>query len=87
MESKVVNQHTELEHTFGTHLYQQAKKAGIPFIIGERGIAERVCPGGVLQFSWKGLLIGACRTWLNPGNSLTVDKYSTLFIFMKGTNI
>lgn len=30
------------------NLYQQAKKAGIPFIIGERGITEPVCSRGVL---------------------------------------
>ena len=42
--SKVVNQHTELEHTpkaLATGYY------GIPFIVGERGIAERVCDIGV----------------------------------------
>ena len=36
--SKVVNQHTELEHTPKRNLYQQAILAGIPFIVGERGI-------------------------------------------------
>ena len=36
--SKVVNQHTELEHTpKKRNLYQQAKKAGIPFTIAVAG--------------------------------------------------
>ena len=39
---KGVFQHTELEHT-PKYLYQQAKNAGIPFIVGKQGIAERVC--------------------------------------------
>ena len=54
--SKVGHQHTELEHTPKRNLYQQAILAGIPFIVGERGIAwfargiaDWVCEnGGVL---------------------------------------
>ena len=42
-------QHTELEHT-PKPLPTGYK--GIPFIIGERGLPG-VCPGGVLQFSWR----------------------------------
>jgi len=37
-----------LVHTPKRNLYQPAKP-GIPFIAGERGIAERVCCGGVLS--------------------------------------
>ncbi len=40
-------QHTELEHTPKRNLYQQAINRDSGFIVGERGIAERVCDIGV----------------------------------------
>ena len=47
-DSKVVNQHTELEHTPKRNLYQQAISAGIPFIIG---VAGGIAGLGVCQLS------------------------------------
>ena len=56
--SKVVNQHTELEHTpVATNLYQEAKKVGIPFIVGCSGGLPKVC------------ILGLCCNFLGDSHS------------------
>ena len=71
-QSKVVEKHTELEHT-PSNLYQQAisRDSFHNWLWGLPG----VCSGGVLQFSWKQKMeifikyVGLCGPCLNTVNS------------------